>query len=230
MIGQSIQITQEVKAILATDKSGHGMEHVVRVVELALKFAQNEGADTEIVRLAALLHDVDDYKLFGQKHADELINAKMILKRNKVNEQISGAVLDVIHSMGYSKYLEGVRPSSIEGMVVSDADMCDAIGAIGILRTHAYALSKGNDFFDPDIAPKDSLISASQYKTSEKSHSAQHFFDKLLIIPSLLMTKSGREEGGKRGEIMVRFLHQLFQEEGARDWSDYLDKFEMSQK
>jgi len=220
------KITQDVTTLLAADKSGHGMEHVNRVLALALAFAQKEGADLEVVRLAALLHDVDDYKLFGQKCADELINANKILKKHHVDEQTQSAILEIIRTMGYSKHLEGVRPKTLEGMIVSDADMCDAIGAMGILRTHSYALSKGNEFFDKNIAPDDTSLQAVQYRVSKKSHSAQHFFDKLLIIPSILMTESGRKEGGKRKKIMTQFLHQLFQEEGSEDWLEYLEKFE----
>lgn len=128
--------------------------------------------------------------------------------------------------MGYSKYLEGVRPKTIEGMIVSDADMCDAIGAIGILRTHAYALSKGNEFFDKNIAPIHASLSASEYRALQKSHSVQHFFDKLLKIPSILMTNSGREEGERRKAIMTQFLQQLFSEEDSQDWLEYLDRSE----
>ncbi len=220
------KITQDVSNILAADKSGHGMEHVYRVLKLAVAFAKKEGADCEIVRLAALLHDVDDYKLFGQEHADKLINANNILEKYSVNEETKSSVISIIRSMGYSKYLEGIRPKTLEGMIVSDADMCDAIGAMGILRTHAYALSKGDEFFDKNINPDNSSVSASRYRVSKKSHSAQHFFDKLLIIPSILMTESGKKEGKKRKTIMTRFLHQLFQEEGAQDWLEHLAKFE----
>lgn len=121
-------ITRDVSAILSTDKSGHGIEHVNRVPRTAVVFAKKEGADNVIVQLAALLHDVDDYKLFGQVYADELVNANKILEKYSVDEQTKSVVLGIIRSMGYSKYLEGIRPKTIEGMVVSDADMCDAIG------------------------------------------------------------------------------------------------------
>lgn len=220
------KITQEVHDILAADKSGHGMEHVNRVLAMALAFAQKENADSTIVQLAALLHDVDDYKLFGQKHGEELINANKILDKYNIDEKIKAAVLEIIRTMGYSKYLEGIRPKTIEGMVVSDADMCDAIGAMGILRTHAYTLSKGSDFFDKNITPDNPLVSASEYKISKKSHSVQHFFDKLLVIPSILMTESGREEGKTREVIMIQFLRQLFQEESAWEWLEYLNGYE----
>ena len=219
-------IYQEVKKLLDTDKSGHGMDHVDRVLKLAMTFAENERADKEIVTLATLLHDVDDYKIFGEEHARKLLNANTILDKYNVADKTKSKVLNIIHSMGYSKYIEGVRPSTLEGMIVSDADMCDAIGSIGILRTHAYALSKGNVFFDKDIRPETELVDAIKYKTSRKSHSVQHFFDKLLRIPAILMTDSGRREGEKRKMIMVSFLRELFQEEDSQEWRKYLNAFE----
>lgn len=215
-------ITTQVRELLAVDKSGHGMEHVDRVLKLALSFAEHEGADVTIVTLAALLHDVDDYKLFGEESAKGLLNATRILREHDVDSEVSSAVLDIIKTMGYNRYLEGVRPTNLEGKIVSDADMCDAIGAIGILRTHAYALSKGNEFFDKTIAPIHETMSAEEYRAQQKTHSAQHFFDKLLTIPSILMTESGRKEGAKRQAIMVHFLAELFDEEDAHEWSEYL--------
>ena len=100
---------------------------------------------------------------------------------------------------------------------------------MGILRTHAYALSVDNEFFDKNIAPDNISVAASQYRVSKRNHSAQHFFDKLLIIPSILMTESGRREGDKRKMIMVKFLRQLFHEESSQDWLEYLKKFERAQ-
>lgn len=219
-------IYQDVKELLGGDKSGHGMDHVDRVLKLAVAFAENEGADKGIVTLAALLHDVDDYKIFDEEHAEKLLNANTILDKYSVADETKNNVLSIIGSMGYNKYIEGIRPTTPEGMIVSDADMCDAIGAIGILRTHAYAISKGNVFFDKYIQPENGLINAAEYKTTKKSHSVQHFFDKLLRIPAILMTDSGRREGEKRRLIMVNFLRELFQEEDSEEWQKYLSAFE----
>jgi uncharacterized protein len=221
-------VTREVRELLAQDVSGHGMEHIERVLQLAMAFADSESADKDIVTLAVLLHDVDDYKLFGKDNADNLVNATRILDRYNVTAATKETVFTIIRSMGYNKYLEGIRPTTLEGMIVSDADMCDAIGAIGIIRTHAYALSKGNEFFDKTLAPETASFSADQYRAVKKSHSVQHFFDKLLKIPSLLMTESGKKEGAKRQEIMVAFLRELFEEEGAVAWTEYLDDFTRS--
>lgn len=223
------KIHKDVHAILSTDTSGHSTDHVERVLNLALRFAEAESADKTIVTLAALLHDVDDYKLFGEQNAKDLVNANKILDQYQIDPGIRRTVLNIIHTMGYNRYLEGIRPTDLEGMVVSDADMCDSIGAQGILRSHAYSASKGSVFFNPSITPRDGNMSAAEYRAISKvrdEHTVQHFFDKLLKIPSILMTDAGKKEGTKRRTIMVDFLRNLFQESDARDWLDYLEEFQ----
>jgi uncharacterized protein len=219
----------EVKDLMGDDADGHGARHVERVLNLALRFAEQEGADTEVVALAALLHDVDDYKIFGAESAENLTNAHAVLKKFDVNEDTTRRVIEVIRSMGYNKYLENIRPVSIEGMVVSDADMCDAIGAQGILRTHAYNLSIGSPFFDKGLEPVSRELSAAEYKSennaSSGTHSVQHFMDKLLVLPSIMLTESGRVEASKRKMIMIDFLYQLFEEEESNAWKARLDSF-----
>jgi uncharacterized protein len=219
-------IETSVRALLDSH-DGHEFDHVDRVRKLALSFAKKENANTYIVELAALLHDVDDYKLFGEENAKYLINANRLLDEMGAGSDIKNKVLEIISTMGYNKYLEGTRPVTLEGQIVSDADMCDAIGAMGILRTHAYNLSKGGVFFDKTISPVNNKKSSLEYRNIKHDHAVQHFFDKLLIIPSILMTASGKEEGDKRLSIMVNFLDELFTEENAGDWTIYLNSFVM---
>lgn len=217
-------LANEVSELLGGDH-GHGMDHVLRVRGMAVRFAEQEGADVTIVELASLLHDVDDYKLFGEASAKELTNARTLLDAYTSDENSKARVLEIIRTMGYNKYLEGVRPRTLEGMIVSDADMCDAIGAEGILRCHSYGLSRGAVFFDPTVAPEIVERTADEYRNAKEIHSAQHFFDKLLRIPSIMLTSAGKEEAALRGKIMVDFLHELFREEAAGEWKRFLDDF-----
>lgn len=224
-MSQYKQIHSDVTHLLGADSSGHGMDHVNRVHALSMDLAVQEGADPEVVELTALLHDVDDYKLFGKENADNLVNATEILNRHNIEAKIAQHVLQIIPSMGYNNYLEGKRPITLEGKVVSDADMCDAIGSQGLIRVFEYNASKGRPFFDRTIAPVPFSADADKYRASGNAHAAQHFFDKLLTIPDILMTDAGQQEGQKRALIMEDFLRELFREEAADDWQEYLKKF-----
>jgi uncharacterized protein len=228
------KMTEKIKAtaykLLKNDKSGHGVEHVERVLKLALKFAKAEGANKEIVELAVLLHDVDDYKIFGTKNAENLTNAKEIMAEFNISADVREPVLNIIKTMGYSKSLKGIRPTSLEGRVVSDADMCDAIGASGIIRSITYAVSDkgGGVIFDRHIYPNVNITSK-EYNSSGTTHATDnainHFFEKLLKLSNLMMTESGRKESVKRQRIMIDFLKHFFREEDAPDWAKFLKEY-----
>lgn len=210
--------------ILNKDDSGHGYDHVERVYKLSLKFAKKENADEEIVALIALLHDVDDYKLFGKEQAEDLTNAKKIMNLVNVNKEKQENVLSSLKRIGYSKSIDGIRPITLEGKIVSDADMCDAMGANGILRTHKYGLRYGRPFFNKDASPNLNM-DVNEYKEKVADCSVTHMFEKLFKLKGLMLTDSGREEAIKRHQIMVDFLYELLDEENASEWKEYLDEY-----
>lgn len=210
-----------VAKLLADDMSGHGTDHIGRVLTLSLKFAEKENADPETVALIALLHDVDDHKLFGKDSAKNLTNAKRILAECNIDDTMQTAVLDALSDIGYSKRLEGHVPKTIEAQVVSDADMCDAIGANGILRTYAYGMQTGRPFFDKDIFPNEDVNSETYTKNCGQT-GVCHMFEKLLTLKDLMLTDSGRIEASKRHKTMIGFLFSLFEEEDATEWVYYL--------
>ena len=147
------EIKKQVYDLLNQDNSGHGMDHINRVLQLSLKFAEKENAEKDVITLIALLHDVDDYKLFGIENAENLPNAKSFMDNAKVDKEIQKQVLSELKCIGYSKRLKGLCPNTIEGKIVSDADMCDAMGVNGILRVYTYSMKNGKPFFDKDIFP-----------------------------------------------------------------------------
>ena len=218
------QAKKLVENLMKNDDSGHGMEHIERVFDLAMQFAENEHCDKEIVALGALLHDVDDYKLFGEQNQQQLTNTNIILDKLAVDDDTKYRVLEIVSNIGYSKRLKGKCPSSIEGMIVSDADMCDCLGANGILRTHQYELKHSKPFFDKNIWPIED-INANNYTKKVSDTAVCHMFEKILRIKNLMLTKSGRKEAIERHEFVVNFLKQVFREEKCYDWINYLDEF-----
>ena len=51
------------------------------------------------------------------------------------------------------------------------------------------------------------------------------FFEKILRLKNLMMTKAGKEEALARHNLVVTFLRQFFEEEKAYDWIVYLDEY-----
>lgn len=221
-------VCASVRALLDKDNTGHGFEHTERVFETALRLASAEGADAEVTGLAALLHDADDYKLFGAENAEKLTNARSIMAAAGVAPKRQEQVCAIIRNMGYNKALQGIRPQTLEGKIVSDADMLDAIGALGTIRCLTYALARcDTPIFAPEIWPQLDM-SAEEYKKPNRrsDNFINHFFEKLLRLKNMMMTASGRREAEKRHEFMLFFLRRFFEEQGCPEWLEYLEQYE----
>ncbi len=218
------ELTTKVTSILEKDDSGHNMDHVMRVLSLSRRFAKEEGANEEIVSLIALLHDVDDYKLFGVEDAQNLTHAKKILNECNIPEETQKIVCSELHNIGYSKRLKGLSPQTLEGKIVSDSDMCDALGVTGVIRTYQYSLKHGYSFFNKNIFPREQL-DATNYMNTTSSTSVCHIFEKILKLKDLMLTDTGKKEAQNRHQIVVDMLFHLFQEENAPEWVKYLNQY-----
>ena len=71
-----------VELLFAGNADGHGFDHTMRVYRNAMKIAGKENCDRQIVALAALLHDADDYKLF---ETENNANARAFLVSRSVD-------------------------------------------------------------------------------------------------------------------------------------------------
>ena len=141
-----------------------------------------------------------------------------------IDTQKQEKVLSSLSRFGYSKLLKGIRPEVLEGQIASDADMCEALGVNGILRTYSYTIKHGRPFFDKNIYPIEDM-DASKYNRSCSDTGVCHLFEKGLKLRNLMLTKGGIKEAEKRHRITVDFLYQLFDEDDAPEWKEYLKNF-----
>lgn len=218
------EVRKEVCLLLSGDDSGHDMAHVDRVYRMSLDFCSDLDVDKDVVSLIALLHDVDDYKLFGLNSSLNLTNAKMIMNKVIINKETQDKVLSSLSCIGYSKRLKGVVPGSLEGMIVSDADMCDALGVSGILRAYKYSIKYNQSFFDRNLFP-DVDLAAEGYVSKRTNSCVCHVFEKMLKLKDLMLTEKGKKEALKRHEIVVNILYNFFEEENALEWIEYLNEY-----
>lgn len=222
------KVAQKVRLLLENEKSMHDWKHTFRVYENALLLCKEEKADAQIVGLSALLHDCDDYKVFGQESAAKLINTRRILAECGFEEKVKNEVLDIVSNLGFSKYLSGQQKLGLNGKIVQDADMLDAMGSIGIVRTIVFNAVKGSGvFFDEEKFPRENLTKESyQAKSKDEETAVNHMFEKLLKLKDLMYTQSGRKEAEIRHRTMIEFLKEFFREQGLENWQKYLHQFE----
>ena len=217
------ELKRSVYATIGQDRTGHGVDHVERVLHLTEKFAKQEQANLEMARLIALLHDVDDYKIYGQRAAAELPNARRFLSHTALSTADQDQILAEIQRIGYKKRLAGITPQTIEGKIVSDADMCDSMGAVSIVRACEFGFHKQRKFFRRDTFPSSSPLD--QPAHNQRIATIHHFFDKVLRLKSMMLTKSGQEEAAARHDFTIDFLRNYFQNEDAPEWLQYLDDY-----
>lgn len=197
---------------------GHDFEHVLRVYKNAQDILKHEGnADSEIVLLAAILHDVDDSKLVKDKDP-EYQNAKKFLQGQNISSSQIEKITDIIATVSMQAYLSGNRPSTLEAKIVFDADKLDQIGAIAIARSFAYGARQNRKIFDLDKFPSSHY--EGKYPNGYDS-SINYIIEVLMNIKSMLFTQTAIEMAQKRYDFMIQYLREFFDEQGNQDWSDY---------
>ncbi len=198
----------DVEEIFENDYGGHDFFHTLRVMRIAKYIAKIEGANTEIVELASLLHDVDDYKITG-RNMDSVENACKLMNKYNIDKQVQLQVTDIIKTVSF-KANDTEIPSSLEGKVVQDADRLDALGAIGIARAFAYGGSRGNMIYNPNSKPNLNMNSDEYVKN--KTTTINHFYEKLLLLKDMMNTETGYNIAIKRDQFMRDFLEEFYRE------------------
>lgn len=203
------EATAFVRCQLENEASGHDWWHIARVTKMAKHIAEQEGADVFICELAALLHDIADEKLNEGGEEVGLLRVKDWLEVHHADKETIDTIMEIISTMSFKG---GNRPpmKTLEGMVVQDADRLDAIGAIGIARTFAYAGAHGDLIYDPDIQPREKMTKE-EYRT-EKTTAVNHFYEKLLKLKNLMNTDRAKEMAEARHQLMEEFLQKFYHE------------------
>lgn len=189
---------------------GHDFDHVLRVTALAERIARAEGADIDIVRTAALLHDVaestdrDRHHLLGAQRAREILADEPV-----------GFVTAVAHAIEAHRFRHDPQPETLEARVLSDADKLDSIGAIGIGRAFAYAGATDTALWRrplAEIAAEDSDARRGPDKLGEGYTPSHEFVYKLDRIPDRLYTDMARQIAEERHAFMRAFFERLDRE------------------
>lgn len=179
------------KKMLKVKGTTHAFDHIERVYKIATYLAKKEGADIEIVQIAALLHDIgrtlkNPHQKTGAKAAIK------ILKRIGYPEDKTKIVYKAVlyHSLDERKNVK-----TLEGKIVWDADKIDLIGILGILRIFHF---RGNLF-----SPFDYII--------------KRWFKFWMNIYKMLFTKTAKRIAKERYKKTLKFSSDLKKEIPLKD-------------
>lgn len=204
------KIAEEVRAKLEGEGSGHDWWHVERVWKMAKHIGERENADLFVAELGALLHDVADWKFHNGDHSVGPKVASEMLAKHGVPEDVISKVAQIIREVSFKGAGVNTTPSTLEGKVAQDADRLDALGAIGIARTFAYGGHVNREIYNPNIKPV--LHQSTEEYAKSKSHTINHFYEKLLLLKDLMNTNAAKEIAEERHVFLEGFLKQFLKE------------------
>ena len=193
------------------ESSGHDYWHMHRVWQLAKHIAKSEeDVDMFTLELAALLHDVADWKFHDGDEEAGPRAAREWLKGLNVDDAVIEHIEDIIRNVSFKGANVETKLKTIEGQIVHDADKLDAIGAIGIGRAFAYGGSKGRPMHDPNIT----VVQHDSFEAYKNNNgpTINHFYEKLLLLKDRMFTKTGKELARHRHKMMEEFLKEFLAE------------------
>ncbi len=204
------QTKEYIQEKFSGEGTGHDWWHIERVWRNAILIGGKESVDMFVVQLAALLHDIADWKFHGGNESVGPRMAREWLESLSVNEKVISHVCEITAELSFKGAGYTQRMKTREGMVVQDADRLDALGAIGIARAFAYGGYKGRGLYNPDVQPE-YHTSFEQYKNNS-GPTINHFYEKLLLLKDLMNTPTAREMAEERHAFMEEFLERFFKE------------------
>ncbi len=195
---------EKAKSWYAQNDPVHGFDHIQRVYRMAERLARAEGADLEIVRAAALLHDAEG-PLTGDSRIDHQLAsaefAREILAAEGWSDERIEAVQHCIRAHRFRDDRE--QPETIEAKVLFDADKLDAIGAIGAVRAIAYAVLDTQNLF---VRPSEQFVRTGEKESGEPHTPYHEHLFKLCKLKGRMFTQTGREIAQARHDYLDSFL------------------------
>ena len=189
-------------------RASHDWDHTLRVLRLCEHIGPAERADMDVLRVAAVLHDI------GRPHQDA--------SRGSLCHAVHGAVLaepivatlvfspgqkdNILHCIRTHRFRGMHVPETLEAKVLFDADKLDAIGAIGIARAYLFAGEIGARLHSPDIPAEQSA----PYSIDDTGF--REYRVKLSKIKDRMMTSEGKRMAGDRHRFMTAFFNRFLQE------------------
>lgn len=186
----------------------HGFDHVLRVAGLVKALGSELGADQEILRAAALLHDAAGAHpgKQGERAAHEQASADFAHQVLQEEGWPPERIAAVEHCIRSHRFRSSEPPATLEAEILFDADKLDVMGAFGAARTIGFAIQGGVPIF---AEPSTCFVETGKTEPGEP-HSAYHeYLFKLRHVRERLHTEPARRLAEQRHAALCSFFKQL---------------------
>lgn len=200
-----------VKKMLINEATGNDWWHIKRVWEMSKKIQAVEGGNLELIELAALLHDLGDYKRFNFDESKSILVLRGIMAVLEISEDYKKKIVTIVEESTFVGD-DTTPPSTLEGKIICDADRLDNFGAIGIARTFAMGGSISRVIYNPDRPVRRKLPRAVYIKNKKDSTSFNFFYEKILKLPDLMNTKIAKKLADERVKFTKIYLEKFLEE------------------
>lgn len=193
-----------------TNDASHDLHHFKRVWRTAQRIMQAEQAlqpDPLIILTTAYFHD---FISLPKNHPDAAQSSRLCaykvstLLQEDFPDFPEDKIPGVRHAIHAHSFSARVTPETPEAMILQDADRMEAIGAIGIARVFYTAGLLHKDLFEPT----DPL--ATGRSLDDKQYALDHFQQKLLKLPALMNTVTGRAMAGDHAAYLKDFMDRMY--------------------
>lgn len=201
------------KKLFINASGSHDWDHTLRVSRLCERIGHVEGADMNVLLIAAYLHDIgrscQDASNGAVCHAEKgALMAQPIIKDLPFSKKQKE---NIVHCIITHRFRGNHAPKSVEAKVLFDADKLDAIGAIGVARAYLFAGELGARLHSPEI----NVEEAKSYSKDDTGY--REFKVKLNKIQNKILTGEGRKIAKERHSFMKAFFKRFLEEyEGTR--------------
>ena len=175
------QIKTYTKSKLETDKTGHGYDHIKRVVTTAEKILESEAADKLVTLAAAYLHDTIDDKLVSDPKSALAELQEFLASLEFTSAQIEEISFIITHMSFAHSLQDDDFQLPLSGQIVQDADWLDP-------RTN---------------------MTREEYRNLDDETIINHFYEKLLKLKDMLNTPTAKKIAEHRQQVMLDFLTEF---------------------
>ena len=188
----------------------HDFDHTLRVLRNAERLAaEMPEADLQVIRLAALLHDIarpqemsSKGKLCHARKGAEICACE--LKKYDFPQAMIDKICACIRTHRFRG--AGPGPQSLEAEIIYDADKLDSIGAVGIGRAFHFAGRENARVHNTS----DEALNSEPYSREDSAH--REYLVKLRHVADKMLTPAGRRHAAARAEFMHDFFEQMEKE------------------